>query len=221
MITAEKLISDQIPFVLDTDHVSSALGLMRSTHISQLPLLNENDYLGLISEEDLLNVDDSERPINEAGLPRLKAAVAIDAHPYDVLKLLSAFHLQVLPVLDQDGSYAGAILRDALIDYIVEHEAMTTSGGIIVLEVNSHNYSLTEIARICESNQITILKSSIFNNSETGQTEVTLKLNKTELQYVIATFERYEYVVLHVFGDNISTAHLSDRYDLLMNYINM
>jgi len=221
MITAEKLISDQIPFVLDSDPISSALGLMRSTHCSQLPLLSENDYLGLISEEDLLNEDDAETAISKAGLPRIKAAVAIDAHPYDVLKLLSAFQLKVLPVLDHDGSYVGAISRDALIDYTVEHESMAISGGIIVLEVSPHNYSLAEIARICESNQITILKSSIFNNPETEQTEVTLKLNKTELQYVIATFERYEYVVLHVFGDNVSTGHLSDRYDLLMNYINM
>jgi acetoin utilization protein AcuB len=221
MITAEKIISDQFPYALDSDPVSSALGLMRSTHCSQLPLLSEDEYLGLIREEDLLNVEDEEKPINEIGLPRLKAAVTSDAHLYDVVKLLTGFHLQVLPVLDTEGAYTGAILRDTLIDFFAEHEAINAAGGIIVLAINPNNYSLSEIARICESNQVTILKSSIFNNPESGMTEVTLKVNTTELQYVLATFERYEYMVMHVFGDSTASDHLSNRFDLLMNYINM
>ncbi len=221
MTTAEQLISDRIPFVLDTDSVSSVLGLMRNAHSTQLPLLSDTAYLGLINEEDLLQVDNAEKTITEAAVPRLKAAIAMNSHPYDVLKLMAKFDLQVLPVIDRDGAFTGVIDQEMLIDYIANQESTAAAGGILVLEVHPINYSLAEIARICESNQATILKSSVYTNPETGQLEVTLKLNSTELQYVIATFERYEYTVLHVFGDDATKAHLSDRYDLLMNYLNM
>lgn len=220
-MTAEKLISDDIPFVLASDSVSSVLKLMLDTHYSQLPLIDGNQYVGLVNEEDLVNLINSEITLSETKIQWLKPAVLGSVHPYDAIKIISTFSLHILPVIDNEGIYLGAISKNSIVDYVAEYEAVKETGGILVLEMKANDYSLAEIARICESNEITILNSSVYSNPETQKLEVTLKLNKSELQYVMATFDRYDYTIKNAYGDHTIADSMGDRYDLLMNYLNM
>lgn len=220
-MTAEKLISDNIPFVLESDSVSSVLKLMSDTHIPQLPMIDNDRYMGLVDEEALLNVENTEITLTSTKIQWLQPAVLASVHPYDAIKIISKFSLQTLPVIDNEGAYLGAISKNSVVDYVAEYEAINESGGILVLEMNAKDYSLAEIARICESNEVTILNSSVYSNKETQKLEVTLKLNKSDLQYVMATFDRYDYNVINAYGDHTLADSMSDRYDLLMNYLNM
>ena len=94
-------------------------------------------------------------------------------------------------------------------------------GGIIVLEMEPRNYSLAQIARICENEQVIILGVQAKTNQVTTKLEVTIKTNSTDLSAVVQAFERYEYTVVDTFGDAKIENNTSDRYRLLMNYINM
>jgi acetoin utilization protein AcuB len=102
-----------------------------------------------------------------------------------------------------------------------EHGSILEPGGIITLEIKPNDYSLSEIARICESNDITILQSGVYTNMETGMLDVTLKINRMEFSALVASFERYEYRVKEMYGESPAFENLLNRYNLLMNYINM
>jgi hypothetical protein len=95
------------------------------------------------------------------------------------------------------------------------------TGGIIVLEINEHDYSMAQIAQIVESNNARILSSYIMSSPDSTKIEVTLKINQLELSRIIRTFERYDYFVKETFQKDANDTDLQIRFDSLMNYLNI
>jgi hypothetical protein len=96
---------------------------------------------------------------------------------------------------------------------------MKEHGGILVLEMNQVDYSLAQIAQIVESNNAKILSSYITSNEESTHTEVTLKINTSNLTSIIRTFERYDYQVKAAYQDKAAEEDLRQRFDALMNFM--
>jgi (p)ppGpp synthase/HD superfamily hydrolase len=99
---------------------------------------------------------------------------------------------------------------------------MDQPGGIIVLELVERDYSLTQLAQIVESNNVKILSMYITSRPDSTKLEVTIKVNTNDLGSVIRTFERYNYEVKTWVSTDDSMENLySERFDLLMKYLNM
>ena len=96
-------------------------------------------------------------------------------------------------------------------------------GGIIVLELNAHDYSMAQIARIVEDNDAKIWCSNVVPATvDTLKMEVTLKINQTDLTSVIRSFLRYGYSVKASFqGHNRHDDVLRNHYDQFMLYLNV
>ena len=95
-------------------------------------------------------------------------------------------------------------------------------GGIIVLEMNSHDYSLAQIARIVEDNDAKILSSHVLSVAHSIKIEVTLKINRMDLTSIIQSFQRFGYVIkASVHGYNRNEDVLRDNYDQFMMYLNV
>ena len=94
-------------------------------------------------------------------------------------------------------------------------------GGIIILEINANNYSLSEISHIVESNDASVISSYITSRPDSAMMEVTLKINKTDLTRILASFYRHNYDVKASYHESEFTDELKNRSDYLMNYLNM
>ena len=57
MLTRD-LISQTIPYLHLHDKVHHALQLMNDYHVTHLPVVKDESYVGIISEEQLLHSDD-------------------------------------------------------------------------------------------------------------------------------------------------------------------
>ena len=95
------------------------------------------------------------------------------------------------------------------------------NGGILVLEMAHCDYSMAQIGQIVESNDAKILSSYIMSSPDSTSIEVTLKINKIELDPIIRTFERYDYIIKASFQKSVYQEDLNYRYDALMNYLNL
>jgi hypothetical protein len=108
---------------------------------------------------------------------------------------------------------------------MMEHVATIASvkepGSIIILEINNRNNSLSHIAQIVESDNAQILSSYIASFPDSTRLEVTLKLNRTDISSILASFLRYDYNVKATFNDSKSDDGTSDRYNQLMNYLDI
>ena len=94
-------------------------------------------------------------------------------------------------------------------------------GGILVIEVNTIDYSMAQIAQIVESNNARILSSYIMSSPDSTKLEVTLKINLIELDRIIRTFERYDYVIKASYQKSSGDDDIQFRFDALMNYLNL
>ena len=193
---------------------------MTENACAHLPLVSDDNYLALIQDSDLTDWDKPEQELSAAPFLNYKPAVISTAHPFEALRLMNQMNLSVLPVVDYDHKYMGAITRESLLKYYAENTGTDTPGGIIVLEIAAHNYSLYEIARICENEDVIILNSQLHTTPE-GTMELTLKTNRTNLEAVVSSFERHEYKIAEVYGDKKSMEDVMGKYNLLMNYLNM
>jgi CBS domain-containing protein len=215
-----RLISGTIPTLSPEDTGERALELMEENKLSHLPVVTDDNYIALVSEDDLLGWDTPEQAISKGELFYVKPAISTAGHPFEALRLMNQMNLSVLPLTDEDHKYAGAITRSDILKYVADYSGISNPGGILMLEIAPRNYTLFEIARICENEDMTILNLQLHTN-EAGMIEVTLKLNRTILDPVVSSFERHGYHVKEVYGENIHADDIEDKYNLLMNYINM
>jgi len=217
----EQLISPVVPTLLPTDTGSRALFLMEENNLTQLPLVVDAKYLALVQENDVLDWDTPESPLSKANFLNYRPAVFASGHPYEAMRVAHQQNLSVLPVVDNENTYIGAITRDDLLKYITENSGVDNPGGIIVIELDPRDYSLSEIARLCESEDVIIISTQLATNKATGKLEVTLKTNRTDLSGLASALERHKYTVQQVYGEQAHYEDMLDRYNLLMNYINM
>jgi hypothetical protein len=218
---ARELISEDIPPLKTSDTGERALTWMDEFRVSHLPIVNNVDFLGLISESDILDFNSSSEPIGGHSLNLSRPYVFDYQHTYDVLKVMSSLKLSVIPVLNDKEQYLGLIHLSTLLQHFAEMASMKESGGLLVLELNSHDYSLSEIARIVESNDAKILSSYISSQIDSTKLEVTIKINRTDLSAIIQTFNRYNYTIKASFHQSEYVDDLKDRFDSFMSFLNI
>jgi acetoin utilization protein AcuB len=124
-------------------------------------------------------------------------------------------------VLDAKQNYLGLISINAITEYFAQITSVSQPGGIIVLEINNKNNSLAHMAQIVESDNAQVLSSYVQTFPDSTRMEVTLKVNKQDISTIIATFLRYEYDVKATFNNTDHNDNGRDRYDSLMNYLNL
>jgi len=218
---AETLMSDTIVPLRLSDTSEDALRMMEDFHVRHLPIVDsEQQLVGMISEEEALN-NDSETAFGDynAALPMLYVH-AYD-HIYEVMRLLAEYQLTVVPVIDRQKQYLGLITMERALHHFAEMSAFKEPGSILVLELGKHDYSMAEIARIVESENAVILSSFVTVVPDSMRIEVTLKINRQQIQGIVATFERFNYLVKASFNESDYLDTLQERYDALMAYLNV
>jgi len=220
-VIAQNLITDGIMPLKTSDTGKTALSWMEDYKLSHLPIVNDEEFLGLISEIDIYELNKFDEPLGNHTLSLITPYVYNYQHIFDVLKLVNFLGLTLIPVLDDKNRYVGSITLQTLLSKTAELLSLDNPGGVIVLKMSINDYSLTEIANIIESNDVKILSVTIINQPESTEIDVVLKLNSIEIKSVIQTFERYNYSVNVIFDEEIEDDEIKDNYDSLMKYLNV
>jgi CBS domain-containing protein len=220
MLTRD-LINNNIPRLQLQDSVGKALQLINDFRITHLPVVSDNTFLGLISEDDLLDVKDEKLPIEVLQNYFVNAAVPDDVHFLNAVSSSIQFDTTVVPVVNNGDEYTGAITTTDLLKNLGNFSGADEIGGLIVLEMERSQFAISEISRIVESNDCTILHLNTTVNNLTGLLTVTLHINKREIASVIATFERYEYTIAYSFGNEKFENEIGSNYQNLMNYLDI
>ena len=221
-MVAKDLISEVIPSLKTSDLGQTALNWMEIFRVSHMPIVNNKDFLGLISDSDIYDMNNPEEAIGNHTLKLFKPYVDSEQHIFEVIWLASRLKLTVVPVLDKNNHFKVVITITDLIRHIAGLSSMDQPGGIIVVELIARDYSLSQIAQIVESNNVKVLSMYITSIPESTKLEVTLKVNTGDLASVIKTFERYNYdIKTWVSGNDSMDNFYSERFDMLMKYLNI
>jgi acetoin utilization protein AcuB len=216
----KQLISTSIPTLKLHDSVSQATELMTEYFVKQLPVVEQQKYLGLVFEEDLLNLDDSTE-LETISTHFSKVSVHGSMHFIDAVQTANDYHLNVVPVVEKDSDYSGVILVPELLRQLGKITGTSDPGGLIVLEMEQRNFSFAEISKLIETNDAQITQLNTSWDNTTDSFIVTIKINKFEISDIVATFQRYDYQVRYYFGEELYENELKDNYDHLMNYLSI
>lgn len=216
MLTRE-LISQSVPYLHPGDKVYHALQLMNDYHVGHLPVVDEERYLGIISEEQLLQNDD-ELAVGQLPVTDGTTSVQANEHFLKAVQTAVAHKLSIVPVVEEK-QLLGTVTYTDLLRNTSAFMSLHLPGALIVLEIDSRNYSFAEINRIVESNDAQITQLNTLTDPETGMMQATLRLSKIEVSDIVATFQRYEYSVKYYFGEEMYENELRNNFDNLMNYL--
>lgn len=143
-------------------------------------------------------------------------------HIYEVLRVAANLKTTVIPVIDSEQHYLGLITLQSLLYNFAKMSSISEPGDVIIIELNNKtDYVLSDIARIVEGNDAHILSLYFNVEADSGKHAVTIKVDSTEIKHIVATFERYQYQVKAYFQESDMVEIIKDRYDSLMNYLNI
>jgi acetoin utilization protein AcuB len=218
MLTRE-LLSQTLPSLQLHDKVYQVLLWMNENHVTHLPIAEEGRYLGLISEADLLQADHDDLPVSALQQFFIDLSVKEDEHFLEAVRLAADAGLSIVPVVNGEHELIGSLSYNELLKFSSDFMSLGEPGGLIVLEMDSNQYSFNEISKLVETNDARITQLNSSMDQGTGLMQVTIRINKPEVSDLVATFQRYEYTVKYFFGEELYTNELRSNYDNLMNYL--
>ena len=191
----------------------------RTTH---LPLVDKGKFIGLITEDDILNFNHPNELLKNYNQQFYRPIVRDTDHLYEVMRVAAEIRSPLIPVVDEDENYQGLITMVGLLQHFAQANGMRDEGGILVVRMKGlKDYLLSDIARLVESNNAYVLSSYLRNVPNSTDIRLTLKVSTTEIQHIVSTLERFEYEVEAWYREDDSQEELKDRYDSLMNYLNI
>jgi predicted transcriptional regulator len=218
---AIELVTDSMPPVHTSDSIQKVVDRMAEFRVRHLPIVNQEQFLGLIADTDFIEEPDYQVPIGSLALSLINPYVLEQQHIYDVMRLFYEQQLTVIPVLRADKNYIGLISINSMVEYFAQLTSSAEPGGIIVLEIGNKDNSLAHMAQIIESDNAQILSSYVRSFPDSTRLEITIKVNKMDISNITASFLRYGYDIKATFNHAHNDDGSMDRYDSLMNYLNI
>ena len=190
---------------------------MRVHHI---PIVRDNFYLGIISENDIMSWDNTNEFINEHLDELNSPSIKNSQHLFDIIEEVEKHSLSIIPVIDEKNYYLGSITNWKLLYTIAKSTAVQSKGSMVVLKIKENNYTLNEITRIVESNNTKILSSYITSSPGEEYIELTIKLNRVDISSILKDFERFDYIIKTSYSQDNDENDFLGRYESLMRFLN-
>ena len=220
MLTVQ-LVNTITPQLQPNDKLAKAKQLMVDYKLTHLPVVSNNKFLGLIAEDDVLDESNDQATIESILDLLLLAFLPEDVHFLNALNYCNQYDANIIPIIDKEANYMGCISIQLLLKTIGDFAGSNEIGGLIILAIQPLHFSISEISRIVESNNATVLHLNSTFDTSTGLMMVTLHLNKKEIDSVVATFDRFEYKVVHHFGTYRQDDKTNLHYRNLMHYLDL
>lgn len=221
-MTCDQLITPKIPAVRVEDTGERALVLMHEVNFIQLPVLCENKFTGIVCIEDILQQKDLNKTLAQYELRFRNAYVLASDHLMQAIRVAAENKLSVIPVLQSSESpeYKAAIASDHLLRSVGDWLQVRESGAIIELEMESRSYSLSELSRLAEEDNLKIFGLYTTASSDPDKITLTIKLSSGEAGSFLSALDRFGYEIKNVFSSDSARDVSREHYDALIRYLN-
>jgi CBS domain-containing protein len=220
-LVAKELISIHIPCISFTEEGEKALLVMDENRVSHIAVVDNGEYHGLISDNEIYDLEDTFVPIRKVKPVLMKPFVKQYDHIYDIISVFAENNITALPVLDDNDQYLGVIGEEQIIKALNKITNANEPGGLIILSLNTRDYSMAQVAQIVESEGAKILSAFTNFSDKSLKMELILKINKADLSRIIASFDRYDYEIKASFHESVHEEDLKRRYEQFIKYLNI
>jgi len=223
---AEDLLNQMIPPLKVSDTVGKAAKWLEEFHVSQLPVLDNRAYRGLVTDADLLDFEEADKSnqlLSNLALGFTDAYVLHGQHFYSIMEVAIENKIQLVPVLDERQEYMGVVTVSDTLAAFGQPPIAIGQGAVIVMSMEERDYSLSTISRYVEENNAKILSAHVAQDEhDPYRIRLTLKVNTPILTRIAATLERFGYIITAQFnGVGELGENEQERYDALLRYLSL
>lgn len=219
-MTVRTLISPITPPLKPSDTVDFALGLLKESHVSHLPVVSsERVLLGVVSEDQLIDAAHPGVLVSDL-ITAEPVKIASNTHVFNATKVLIDHDLSTLPIVSETGEYLGLVRRHDLFDRFARMLATQESGAIVSLEAKERDLVLSQIIHLIEQNDGRVLSVSTEKRDDSeGTIGVTIKVNLKDGTRIRHLLEHNGYKVESSFGEDEDPEELLDRVQEFLRYL--
>ncbi len=215
----------QISQLIDLSEVSCTIDssydeikeIFLNAQVEAIPVFYENEELfGFVNKVDFDKVSPLEFQLTEL----VNHLQLYDS--YHVLEALREFMKsgeEHLPVVDDSGFYLGMCHLKDVQHHVQQTMGLVEAGSMLVIQSTIQNYSLVDVAKIVESNQAKLLSIFVSTHPDSNQIEITMTLNVSEINDIVATFNRFNYQVNYSSSSTVHSKFLKERFDSFMHFL--
>jgi CBS domain-containing protein len=219
---AKELINQMIPPLKLTDTAEYAMLWFDEFRTKELPVIDDGKFIGLISEEQILDENDDTKLIREYQLGFGNCFVREEQFFYDVIKVAVDNNIEIIAVLDSEEEFTGVITIQDIITAFAQTTPFQAPGSVLVLSMSGVDYSLSELSRLVEENNARILSSSVKQDpADSSKIKVTIKINQEDISSIVATLERFDYKIISRFQETEVTDTDKGRIDELLKFLDI
>ncbi len=202
-----------------TSTVEEALKILDGYKLTHVPVFNGLTFVGNLSESVLENMELNE-PLSHAKNYLEFFFVTENSTVFDAVNLFYSHECNVIPVLDNDENYLGAVLVEDVMAVLSRLPLLSEPSALLTVSIPAKQYSLAEVAKIVESNNGRLF-GAFISGYENDQIQVTVRFNAESLTSVTETFERFGYTITYRYFKDEKQELYNDRYNQLMKYLDM
>ncbi len=212
-----ELINHKIKPIHLATKIPDAISICDTYHINFIPVINENQLIGMISLENLqehqhFNTVDKLKDFFESFF------ILESASLMDSIKYFNTFSSNVVPVVSIYNEFLGLIFVDDVLSKFASFPFFNESGLVLLLEIQTKKYAVSEIAKIVESNNSKLFGTLLVEHNDLN-VKVLVKLNTNDSQSVISSFERFGYVIIGKYFTEYREDLMKNRYEHLMKFL--
>ena len=219
MLVSE-IIQSSVPVLHFNDKVEDAITLLQNNSLQHLAVIDNENYEGLISMDELLSADETDT-IDTLTTKLMHISISDDQHILTALRFITEYDVTALPVLSANKEYLGVVTETILLQTLATFLSVEMPVGIFVLEMPNEKFSIGEICRLVETNDAFVTQVNTYTDRVSGMLMVTFRINKAEVSDVLATLQRYEYNVKYFFGEEHYQNKIKENFENLMAYLNV
>jgi hypothetical protein len=201
------------------ESIAAAQDFFVDVAFSHFPVMEEGVFVGNLSSEDVESFD-FDKKISDYKYTLEGFFAKNNTVWLDVLEDFAHNETTIMPILDENNSYLGYYEVADVIRFFNETPFLKESGGIIIVEKNSNEYSFSQISQIVEGNNGKLL-GMFISNSDNQKVQITIKTATGSINEIIQTFRRYEYDIVSEHNDDNYLNNLKERSEYLDKYLNI
>ncbi len=212
-------INNDIKAIAIDESIETVQDFFAELSFSHFPVLENGTYIGSIALDDVETFD-TDKNISDYRYTLEGFYARTNMIWLDVLEVFARNHTSVVPVLDDTNKYVGYYDITDIVKFFHETPFLKELGGVVIVEKNIDDYSMSQIAQIVESNNGKLL-GLFISNVENDTVQVTVKITLGAMNEIIQTFRRYNYEIISEHQEDNYLNALKERSDYLDRYLNI
>lgn len=219
MTEIKEYITNDYKAIDSNEKIADVQDFFVDVSFSHFPVLNEGIFIGNIAVDDV-DTFDSDKKISDYKYTLETFFARENMIWLDVLEVFAKNHTNIVPVLNEDNVYSGYYELEDIVKFFHETPFLREPGGIIVIQKNIADYSMSQVAQIVESNNGKLL-GLFVSEADAEQIQITIKITLGAMNDIIQTFRRYNYEIISEHHEDNYLNSLKERSEYLDKYLNI